>query len=401
MPPTIVRPRRLLFCCLPGFGHVFPMLPLAVAARDAGHEVVFATGAAAVPVVTAAGFTAHQSGISIPDGFSELADGRPVTSIPHAVQRENAFRVFAEVLPRHTIRDLMPLCADLAPDLIVYGQWDLGPAVVAAASDVPAVALRVSRACPPAGDGWNKVPPGDDVRNALLAAHGLAGAAAHHFLDVYPPSLQDPAVLDDPLRLPMRPVAWADRQASVPDWIRRDRSRPLVYLTLGTTPQDVQGLRTALAGLAAHDVDVLVALGQLTPDGLRTDDRVHLARWVDQVEVLRHADLAIHHGGSGTTLGAAGAGVPQLVTPQRGDQFDNGAVVASSGMGRVLLPGEVTPETVAQAVETLLGSADYRRVARAVQAEIEAMPAPAEVLPRVLEVARGDDQDAGISYATP
>src|SRR5690606_3869375 len=69
MPPTIDHPRRLLFYCLPGYGHVFPMLPLAAAARDAGHEVIFATGADAVPVVAGSGFTAHQVGISILDGF--------------------------------------------------------------------------------------------------------------------------------------------------------------------------------------------------------------------------------------------------------------------------------------------------------------------------------------------
>ena len=36
---------RLLFTCRPLSGHYEPLLPLASAARDAGHAVAFATGA--------------------------------------------------------------------------------------------------------------------------------------------------------------------------------------------------------------------------------------------------------------------------------------------------------------------------------------------------------------------
>lgn len=35
---------RVLFCSLPHFGHVLPLVPLANACFDAGHEVTFATG---------------------------------------------------------------------------------------------------------------------------------------------------------------------------------------------------------------------------------------------------------------------------------------------------------------------------------------------------------------------
>ena len=36
---------RVLFTASPLVGHIFPMLPLMNAAREAGHEVVMATGA--------------------------------------------------------------------------------------------------------------------------------------------------------------------------------------------------------------------------------------------------------------------------------------------------------------------------------------------------------------------
>ena len=34
---------RILFSSRPTFGHVYPLMPLALAARDAGHNVTFTT----------------------------------------------------------------------------------------------------------------------------------------------------------------------------------------------------------------------------------------------------------------------------------------------------------------------------------------------------------------------
>ncbi len=47
---------RVLLTSCPSYGHVNPMLPLARAARDAGHEVVVATGAELVPEIERHGF---------------------------------------------------------------------------------------------------------------------------------------------------------------------------------------------------------------------------------------------------------------------------------------------------------------------------------------------------------
>ena len=57
---------------------------------------------------------------------------------------------------------------------------------------------------------------------------------------------------------------------------------------------------------------------------------VHLERFVDQAAVLRSVDLVVHHGGSGTMLGAAAHGRPQLVLPLGADQFYNGEQISST-----------------------------------------------------------------------
>ena len=61
-------PMRVLFCCLPAYGHLYPLLPLAIACRDAGHEVEFATGDDFVPRLRRLGFPTHAAGESIERG---------------------------------------------------------------------------------------------------------------------------------------------------------------------------------------------------------------------------------------------------------------------------------------------------------------------------------------------
>ena len=51
-----IRPMRFLFSTTPGIGHLLPMLPLARAARDRGHDVVIAGGSSLAPTIAAAGF---------------------------------------------------------------------------------------------------------------------------------------------------------------------------------------------------------------------------------------------------------------------------------------------------------------------------------------------------------
>jgi len=53
---------RILCTSNPLVGHWLPMLPLARAAQEAGHDVVIATGPDAVPEIERRGFTAWSIG---------------------------------------------------------------------------------------------------------------------------------------------------------------------------------------------------------------------------------------------------------------------------------------------------------------------------------------------------
>jgi UDP:flavonoid glycosyltransferase YjiC (YdhE family) len=97
---------------------------------------------------------------------------------------------------------------------------------------------------------------------------------------------------------------------------------------------------------------------------------------VDGVDVPA---LVVHHGGSGTTLGCAAAGVPQVFLPQGADQFFNARAVTIVGAGVQLLGNQVGGGAVAAAVTALLAEGPERAAARALAAEVAALPAPARV----------------------
>jgi UDP:flavonoid glycosyltransferase YjiC (YdhE family) len=94
--------------------------------------------------------------------------------------------------------------------------------------------------------------------------------------------------------------------------------------------------------------------------------------------VLRHADLAVHHGGSGTILGALVHGTPQVVVPKGADQFWNADLVAQAGLAAALEPAHVTVDAVAGAAAGEL--ATDRPAVAAVREELAALPEPSEVV---------------------
>jgi UDP:flavonoid glycosyltransferase YjiC (YdhE family) len=226
---------------------------------------------------------------------------------------------------------------------------------------------------------------GDAIHRASLGYAAELGidpvSVGDPVIDICPESAQSPEFLAGATRLPLRPVGW-NEPGDLPAGVAgRDRSRPLIYLTLGTAMGSVPILREAIAGLAVLDADLLVATGPTVQvDALGdvpANARFHA--WVPQAALLPHVDLVVHHGGSGTMLGAFGAGLPQLVLPQGADQFTNADAVLELGVGARLLGGEITAGAVTEHTRRLLTDASVTAAVRRLAAEVADMPSPAEV----------------------
>ena len=336
----------VVLAALPLRGHAYPMVPLALACADAGHGVTLAVHdlPGPWPVDTLAGLVpaaSHVEAVRAHRDASEMALARAVLDGPRAV--EAAAR-------------LLTLLRERPHGLVVHDATDVGAGIAAELAGVPAVAFNVGH--------WHPV------------------GRARALVQPLPPSFRIPDLPARVPEVPVRSVAWSPGGA-LPALPGGPRERPVVYATLGTVAYGaVAVLRGVLADLAGLDVDVLVAVG---PDGDpaalgEPAENVHVERLVAQDRVLAQVDLVVHHGGTGTTLGALEHGLPQLVLPRGADQFLNARRLVEVGAGRALVDADAG--AVRRAVLALLDDgAPERAVARRVHDEMAAMPAPADVVP--------------------
>ncbi|XVS61163.1 glycosyltransferase [Actinosynnema sp. CA-299493] len=372
---------RILFSSLGLHGHTYPLLPLAIAARELGHDVTYFTGAAFANALTSHGIEHVVGGMDLRAAFEIANEGAPVGK-PQDADPDRVAAAFTSVLPRAFAADLAPVLADLKPDLVVHELGNPGAGLAAKVAGVPGL-------CHSFGRAWEADEFASSAREHLLRVAADLGVEVpeddvmglgNPYLDICPPSVQNPAFLAGPTRrIPLRPVPFAE-PGELPPWVLEHRE-PLVYLTLGTAFGEAGVLRTAIDGLAAVGAKVLVAAGPTIDVGGfgELPDNVVVLPWVPQADLLPHVDLVVHHGGSGTTMGTFGAGVPQLVLPQGADQFSNAAVVAGAGLGDQLLGAEVTAEAITAKARRLLTDEAVLGAARAIADEVAAMPSPHDV----------------------
>ncbi|MFE3416626.1 glycosyltransferase [Streptomyces mirabilis] len=388
---------RILFASAGNFGHVYPLLPLAKAARAAGHEVAFATGEQLHPALRAAGLDPVAAGRSVPEAFMEAVRGSAglehgegdgdlgAQDVPPEVLADLHVKVFGSVLPRWVAADLAPVLAGGSFDLVVYEALNPGAAFAAHLAGVPAVAHGVGVMA--MGPEEARIQEELLATAADLGVHAPGGqllALARTYIDICPPSLQDRGFLAAPLpRIEQRPVAYGE-PGELPAAIR-DADGPFVYLTLGTALGSVDVLRTVIEGLLPLEVPVLVATGPVVDvaDLGELPERVVAAAWVAQPEALKRAALVVQHGGAGTTLATLAAGLPQLILPQGADGPANAAAVRDAGAGELVHAADLTAGAVTAQARRILGDETYRDAARKVATEIASMPAPTETATRL------------------
>jgi UDP:flavonoid glycosyltransferase YjiC (YdhE family) len=376
---------RVLFSSTWGFGHTFPMVPLARAFVAAGHQVRWAANQPACGAVAAAGLEVVQAGLDTA-GVAAVESRLGVEAGALLPQDRAAFAfptMFGAWVAPIMLPDLLDVAKRWNPDLLIHEQGELATPLVGALLGIPVVTHSFGGAVP-----LDLVTAAGVQLTELWGDHGLAvpmyaGCFADGYLDICPSSVQSVSLAHVRARQPLRPECYAGEAGGpLPSMVTIDDPRPLVYLTLGTVRAAAPVLIAAIQGLAALPVRVLVAVGPSgDPDALgAVPGNVEVARWVQQSEVLKHASLVVSHAGSGTFLGCLERGLPQLCLPQAADQFRNATGAISSGVGLVLVPTDASAEAIQQAASALLGQGSFSSAAAGVAAEIAAMPSPAKVV---------------------
>jgi UDP:flavonoid glycosyltransferase YjiC (YdhE family) len=380
---------RLLFSFAGGSGHLEPLVPIARAARAAGHTVAFVGRPWMIPRVEALGFSAFAAGSD-----AGLTPRRlPLAPIDLNRDRRAVGDHFVLRIGRERAAAIMPLCGRWRPDLLVCEEFDFGAMIAAEALVLPHVTVLIG-----ATGSFVRADvvaePLNEVRteHGLPADPGLTMLGGQLVLSPFPPSLRDPGCplpagaqafrlfARDPRSGVAHSSAARGEGRDVRAWLAGRGAVPTVCFTLGTIYNTESGdlFDRVVAGLRDLPIDVVVTVGRdIDPLELGPQPaNVRVARFVSHAELLPRCRLVISHGGSGSVLGALAHGLPMVLLPLGADQPLNAARCEALGVAAALDALTVTSQAVGEAAARVLERASYRRNAMLVRGEIAALPGP-------------------------
>ncbi|MBI4729017.1 MAG: glycosyltransferase family 1 protein [Acidobacteria bacterium] len=374
---------RIVCASIPGPGHAYPMLAVARALAERGHEVTLASGEEHERDAARAGAS-----------FARLpsTQGSPI----HALRLYEDAAASAEAF----LADL----AALAPDAVVHDLITLGPALAAEVLAAPCATLVVhglhtpSRDLPPFGwghppgrspfgrwrDGWmrrGKLRDMTRARDDLNAARARLGLVPTERLDAQlSPDLVLVATLPS-LELPrsdwpeaahvVGPCLW---EAEGDPIALPAGGAPLALVAASTAHDEGALLRAALAAVGALGLRAVVTAGKgAVPAALPPG--VVAAPFAPHRPILSAAAVVVCNGGHGIVARSLSAGVPVLVVPGPGDQRENGYRVERAGAGLALRRPE--PRAIARALCRMIEEPSFRARAADMRAEAARMDGPA------------------------
>lgn len=409
-------------------GDLHPFLALALRLRDEGLSPVVAAMEDYRTVVEAEGIAFH----AVRPGAREMtAAGLDEAAVARAVTGD--LRAGFDIMLPHiaeTVEDLRAVMT--GADLVVCGTLAAVARIVAESAGVPVVTVALqpmsflSVAEPPAMREMPFLPAlrktcGPAVVRMLYALASAQGRPSLRPVTRLRRELGLPAVRDELIDGPRRserifamyPPAFAALPVDAPDQAQsagfafydgRDGTTgtldpalaafldagpaPLVF-TLGSFVTYAPGNFYTASALVARQLGrraiLLVgdhALGDYA--GLASDN-IAVAGYAPHSLLFPRAAAVIQHGGMGTTAQALRAGVPQLVCPFFGDQFDNGLRLRRLGVARVVALRRYSVRRACAALRQLLDSPDATDRARALAPQMTRDDGPAIIAHWVAE----------------
>jgi UDP:flavonoid glycosyltransferase YjiC (YdhE family) len=176
-------------------------------------------------------------------------------------------------------------------------------------------------------------------------------------------------------------------------WMRPDAGAEpdpdgTIVLTLGTEFNTESGdlFPRILTGLADMTANVVVAVGSdVDPERFGPQpEHIRVERFVDLGPLVAHADVVLHHGGSGLFVRSVLGGAPQVVFPMGADQPFTADRIADLDLGLVLDPLTATPQQIAAGVAAARADDSMRKRVMALRRETLELPDAAAVARRVI-----------------
>ncbi|WP_078856732.1 macrolide family glycosyltransferase [Streptomyces sp. NBRC 109706] len=347
---------------IPAHGHINPSLAVVKELVARGHRVTYLSGSAVAEVVatTGAEFFSYDSVIQTtenPEGSDpfELMD----------VYLDDGMAM---------LERLREIYEDDRPDLFLYDIAGYAARILADSWGIPTLQLSPTFVVSKGQE--------EQMRAGHEAVRQDPRGAAH--LDRFDKWLSDNGASYDPIGLmnepdrsvvlissvlqPLAELVDKDRYTFVGpcfgdrshqgDWQRADRTRKLLYISLGTWVELPEGFARACLDAFRYQPDwnVVLQAGSRAEEFLAGDvpDNVEIRSWSPQFRLLAEADAFVTHGGPASVQEGIYHGVPMVAVPQANDQFTIADRLVELGVGRRLDTADVTAEALRAAVLGLL-----------------------------------------------
>lgn len=382
---------RVLMSMHTVMSHLMPMVPLGLALRTAGHDVLVAMP----PNKCAEAGTVNLNTVAIGPEYEaldflkqRLGDQLPIELWGRPTEMDWVMVSFQYMRRmRKTINDYVSFARQWRPHLLIADPMELSARLAGGALGIPMVLHRWG--IDPLSDGFEQ-----SVRTRTLSDCRKLGLDAvpepDLRIDPCPPSLQVPGI---PVGRPMRYEKF-NGAGTMPAWALTRSGRRRVAVSVGTNVPLLRGesliSRVVRALQDLDDVEVVFAVTHCDPEVFAPlGDRVVHAGPLPLNLFLGSCDAVVCHGGSGTTMTAARLGIPQLVLPQYLDQFPCADRVTAVGNGIAIdtAEGQRDIDLIRASIRTLLDSPAPKEAAVRLAEEAEAMISPARFVAELEELA--------------
>jgi UDP:flavonoid glycosyltransferase YjiC (YdhE family) len=373
----------------PDPGHAFPALALCLRFLAAGDSPTLLTGTEWLDTARSAGVDAVELVGLDPTDLDDDADAGAKIHQRAARMAVLNVEVLRDLTPDVVVSDVITACGGLAAELLGIPWIELNPAPL----------YRPSKGLPPLGSG---LAPGvgvrgklrDAIMRALTARSWREGIRQRSAVRV---EIGLPATDPGPLRrliatLPALEVPrpdWPD-EAVVVGPLHFEPTAAVLEVPPGDGPVVVVAPSTAMTGTRGMAEVALETLrpGEVLPEGARVvvsrlgGPDIDVPPWAviglgRQDELLSHADLVICGGGHGMVAKTLLAGVPMVVVPGGGDQWEIANRLVRQGSAQLVRPLEA--DALAAAVTEVLSSPRFAEAAKRAGAGVADVADPVRV----------------------
>jgi MGT family glycosyltransferase len=431
---------KILIASTPATGHLNPLLAIGRFLIAEGHELAFLSGSALRSRIEGIGATFYAFPAGADFDLRDFASVAPeLKSIPPGPDwlRVAMERIFVDTVPAQH-QGLQQVLQEFPADVIIGDDMIFGvlPMLLGPRSKRPPIVLcgtsilhwhREDGAPHFAGlrpattqqqrDEYAAIyrehdrliyQPAARRLNRSLQAIGVGPlsttlfdsvvALADAYLQLTVPSFEYPRDFPPSVHFVGTPPIIPD-QAPLPSWAHElDASRKVVLVTQGTLANHNFGLLIGptLAALANEpDLLVVATAGGRPIDAIAgpIPANARLAQYLPFEWILPKVDAFVTNGGYGSVNQAMSFGIPLVTAGLTEDKADVNARVAWSGVGIDLATNEPTPQSLREAVRTVLESPIYRWRAWSMADEFGGLDTRAEILAIVSRLAQAPKVD--------